>query len=331
MKNKRGQGYAGYILLSLIIGAFAVFLVITALSTTSDLIPGTDVKCSNSKYWSEERGLHDLLENLDNNKETSESFLFINNDCKLVSFTLNQGFGNILLSTEQPREPLLCLCKIERESSSEAVCEPNYCYKFKNFDSINNEQFSTEDLKDYVSLKFIKEGKTLRIISAGDEKQAQPLIYSKSDQTKYLDETGLINRLVIIFNTKQITSYLPIVKLKESGFLIPQEITNKEGFTQLFDLKLSYSKLPGQTNEDYLINAKEIDPNAVKAALIEINLEKSKLNGLNKDKIVLYYKVNNKWAYSKLTCEEASTKFLCKTSLTGFSNQFAISTIEEVA
>ena len=223
---------------------------------------------------------------------------------------------------------MLCLCKIE-----ESKCKPYDCYKFENYEKINQEQFLTEDYDNYLFLEFIKEGKTLYIKPVGYKKPIEPASYTKSEISEKTDPKGLIKELKITFNVKDIKSFNPFVDVKEPGLLLPAGIPNMEGFTQLFDINISHPPLYGQSIEDYIVNPRPIDINVVKSAYILISLPKNKYEILTepqKQNINLYFKLGQEWKKSKMLCQEAENEVLCEANIEGFSQNFAISIEEQI-
>src|SRR3989338_11303505 len=151
MKSKKGEEEIG---LAIFFGVLAAMLIVAAIIT----IPGKFIKtkskidCQNAKWWDGEQSLKTLLKEVDNGEY--REFMFYNKDCYLVSFSFLQGSAANKIEYPQalPREPLLCLCSIQDEA-----CKPHSCFKFKNYEKINNEQFSTKDFEKYTFLEFIKE------------------------------------------------------------------------------------------------------------------------------------------------------------------------------
>ncbi len=304
----------------------AVIIMVTAL--LSILEKEKEVDCLNSNLWDNKRGLKDFLKDVDKKDFSSAEFFFDNDGCKIVSFSFLHGIeGNkIQYSNPLPKEPILCLCDIESSLLGETKCSPYDCYKFKNYEQINSRQFSTEDYKKYMILRFIKDGSTLRIEPIGAEKEPEPVYYKKEGETK-TDPNNLIHSLNILFRTRDIGSFIPFVEIKDTEFLLPEGIPNVEGFTFLFDLNLALPPLQGQTKEDYLINHQKINPDLVKQALIILSLDKNKFVNLSreqKDNLGLYYRTKDKWKAEKLECIEQE-EVLCQAVLKEFSENFAAS------
>ncbi len=325
MKNKKAQvtSTTQDILIGLIAGAVFAVIFFYASNAFGSILQKQKVDCSNSKWWNSERGLKDILKDVD--KGEYAEFMLYNDDCNLVSFSFIQGINKIEFPHAQTKEPMLCLCKIE-----DKTCKPYNCHKFKNYDQINTEQFSTENLESYVFLKFEKEGKTLRINAVGTEKPIEPVTYTKQETQTKTDETNLINKMVVRFTSRDIKSFTPIVKIqKEKGLLLPEGIENIEDFTMFFDIDLAYPPSYGQAEEEYLTKHESIDKDKVKEVFIEINIPKDKFNKLTfnqQENLKLYYKKEQKWEGSKLKCDETDKTILCNTIIKGFSKNFAIST-----
>ncbi len=307
----------------LLIGALIFVIMLYALNVFESNLPGTKKpQCENSHFWDGKKALSDLLKNVDDGEY--EEFLFYNENCKLVSFSFVQGVSKIQYPQALSRSPKLCLCEVEDE-----ICNPYDCYEFKNYEQINYEQFLTEGLDNYVFLKFVKDGKTLRIDAVGEKKESEAIVYTKQEPPLKTDPQALINRMSVIFESSSIKNYKPIVSLKESGFLVPQGVPNVEGFTTFFDLNLALPPSYGQTEEDYLLHHENIDPNIVKQAYLELVLQKEKWNKLatdQKENVTLYYKVESEWKSVPMKCEEQQNNVLCGTILNSFSNNFAVST-----
>lgn len=332
MKDKRGVAginISNELIIEIVAALFFIIILFFAWNSFASIMPKSGVQCLNTKWWDDKGGLKDMLKEVD--KAGSKEFMFYNNDCNLVSFSFTQGptKNKIEFPYPLPKEPQLCLCKIEASISEPDLCKPYDCYKFKNYDQINEEQFSTKDMKDYVGLKFIKDGKTLRIETVGTEKPIEPIEYKKSETQTKTDEEGLINNLVVLFSSREIKQFTPIIRLKDQGFLLPEEVDNVGGFTMFFDLELALPPSYGQTEDDYLTDHKTIDPNMVQKAFIQLSIKKEKLDSLSKyqqDSIVLYYKKGQEWKSSYLECKKDNEPVLCSAVLNGFSSNFAIST-----
>ena len=143
MKNKKGDIN---ISLEFIIHLFLAFIMLGVLAWAVinflDIIEKKpEASCLNDKLWDNERGLKDLLKEVDKGKDSN--FIFYNENCKLVSFSFLHGSeGNkIEYSHSLPREPFLCLCMIESSVLQQDQCKPYDCYTFKNYNQINTEQF----------------------------------------------------------------------------------------------------------------------------------------------------------------------------------------------
>lgn len=329
MKDKRGSIEISWEFIAHLV--FAVALIIAIFWGTRailSLMGDSKAQCANDIYWDNPRGLEDILKKVD--KGESANFFFLNNDCNLASFSFVQGSSKIEYPNALPREPLLCLCKIE-----DSICKPYDCYKFKNYDQINSNQFSTENLERYVFLKFTRDGRTLRIDAIGTEKTPEQKSYARSDPelTAKIDPSGLIHKLNIIFMTRDIEGFNPIVEITETGLLLPTGVENIEGFTKLFSIRLAQPPLSGQTLDDYVANPREIDPDQVKTAVLIIsvpNEKYSKLSAAQKQNIKLYYQKDQEWKNVSMVCESRETETLCGARLNEFSSNFAISAVSGV-
>ena len=304
----------------------AVIIMVTAI--LSSLEEEKEVGCLNSNLWDNKRGLKDFLRAVDKKDFSEAEFFFDNDNCKIVSFSFVQGIESspIQYPNPLPKEPILCLCNLEFSLLESTKCIPYDCYKFKNYNEINSEQFSTEDYKKYIILRFIKDENTLRIEPIGAEKEPEPVYYKREIESK-TDPNNLIHSLNILFRTREITSFMSFVKIKDAGFIIPKGIPNVEGFTFLFDINLAMPPLQGQTEEDYLTNHQKINPALVKQALVVLPLDKNKFTNLNEEQkttLALYYKTQNEWKAERLECVEEEV-VLCQSVLNEFSENFAVS------
>ncbi len=356
MKNKKGSiDIQTYALFSLIVAVLLIIIIVLKAPIFSDILLPDKASCSNSKSWDGSNGLKEILKDLDSGAPSSQ-FLFYNNDCNIVSFSLRQVGNEIPYPGVQPREATICLCDIDRNIITGNVeCDPYDCYKFKNFDEVNSEQFSTEDLETYTVLSFVKDDKTIRVNSPTGEKAPKPIVYTRSGVTP-VDVTGLLNKLSVTFETIRIKSYIPIVKVKEAGFIVPEGVPNIEGLTTLFDLDLAVppdttttetNREPGhfypapqfmelgskptaenfEAAERYIENHNSIDPNLVSRAEIELAISKTKVDKLPQQErnLGLYYKKGNTWLQVPLRCIEIATEYICSATFNDFSNNFAIS------
>lgn len=336
MRGKRGElSIANNIIMGGIWALLVIGIILLATKSYAAIISpaGPSDLCMNSQWWDNDRGVKSILKSLEKD-ETSGEILFFNDNCNVVSFSMSQGINSIPYPGVQPRAPSLCLCYVDRSIiSGDVTCEPHSCYTFSKFDRINDKQFSTEDLDDYVYLRFIKDGRTLRVEAVGQQKPSAPLQYTSPTTENALDPTGLLNQLVVIFKTPQIKAFTPILKEKQTGFLLPAQIPNVQGFTTFFDLDLAKPMLPGQSIDDYYNTHENIDPNLVTNALIEFKIPLEKTRGLTpyqKNNLALYYEKDNTWKISPLSCSEQPEGFICGARLTEFSSSFAISTIRLV-
>lgn len=324
MKGKRGSIEISWEFIAHLVFAIALILAILwGTKAILSLMGKSKAQCANDIYWSNPHGLEDTLKRIDNGENAN--FFFLNNGCSLASFSFVQGASKIEYPSALPREPLLCLCKIE-----DNICKPYDCYKFKNYDQIDSKQFSTENLEKYVFLKFTRDGRTLRVDAIGTEKAPEQKGYTRSDPelTAKIDPSGLIHTLNIIFMSREIEGFNPIVEITETGLLPPQGIENVEGFTTLFSIRLAQPPLYGQALDDYVANPREIAPNQVKAAVMIIsvpNEKYQKLSAIQKQNIRLYYQKDQEWKNIPMICESSETETLCGVRLNEFSNSFAVS------
>ncbi len=338
MRNKKGEEILTKIIFDAVIALMFIVVGILIWKAVAGVLPKQEAyyTCSNGAMWESTRGLRDTLDQLDSGEVTTAEFLSYNKNCKLVSYSLVQSrIPEIEYPRIQPREPMLCLCDIDNSYlKRQKVCKPyDDCFRFKNFDQINTEQFSTEDLKDYVLLRFTKNGKILNIESITSQKDPEPITYTKQEADNPLDSTGLINKMIIVFDTNKIKSFNPIVKQKITELIIPEAIPNIQGFTNFFNIDLALPPLQGQSQQDYFNNPDVIAPNRVKRAFLQISIPKDKLTLLTefqKNNLALYYKKEMIWKITPLNCLETDKEFLCNARLNDFSNEFAISTLRLV-
>ena len=321
VKNKK----AVYEITNIFLGILAAVLLIGALILASQAVSNAFFKkstqCENYKWWDGKNSLKEILKQVD--EGNIKEYLFYNNGCPLISFTFSQGIGKITYPYTLSNEQSLCLCTIE-----DKVCKPYDCYKFKNYEKINQEQFSTLDLKNYVFLKFIKDGKILRIQVISTEKELEPVKYFSQGINTKTDQNNLINELSIKFKTK-IDSFIPIVTQKKQSLLLPEGIQNIDGFTNFFDIELAQVSNIKELETNY----KKIDPSEVENTYIKLRIDKEKFNlvqAQDRDKIYLYYKKDQTWQQTKLECSESETDVYCMGNLDGFGNNFAISIGNEI-
>ena len=141
-------------LLYIIVGAFITLALFSFLVKILPLL--TSPKCQNAADFDQ---VSLLLGNIDANKITNQEIFFNNNNCKLVSFSKQQNYNLIPEPSKKPNtNTYLCLCNIDG-----GICKPYNCKGLTAISQINQEQFSTEDLGDYLFLTFIKEGASLKI------------------------------------------------------------------------------------------------------------------------------------------------------------------------
>jgi|GEM_PF-6183999 len=327
MKSKKGvDDIVQNILLGAVIAIPIILAIMYASNTLGDILhkSSTNVACTNAQWWEKPGNLRSILKNVDTDESKGE-FFFYNDNCNLVSFSFTQGINEIPYPGVQPRQPVICLCKIERELiSREPTCKPYDCYTFKNIDEINHEQLSTEDLKPYVFLKFIKNGKNLIIEPLSDQKAADPIEYIKKENTE-LDKIGLVNNLMLLFKTRKIRAFVPIIKLKEDSLVQPEGIPENKvpilGFT--IDLVI-----PDETRinlQDYKQTHQEIKSDLIKGADIELNILENKVSKISTE-TELFYKQGNNWESTKLLCTSKEKKIMCRGVTLGFSNDFLIMT-----
>ncbi len=329
MKSKKGTvEISSEFLIDVIKGVLLLGAVIIMVVALLSIFEKSNVECLNSRLWDDKDGLKDFLKKADKKDFSEGEFFFDNEDCKIVSFSFLQGIeGNkIKYPNPLPKEPVLCLCQLESSLLEQTQCMPHDCYKFTNYQEINNKQFSTENYKKYMVLRFVRDGNTLRIEPIGAEKDPEP-VYYKREQETLADPGGLIHSLNILFRTSDIASFMPLVKIKEEVFLLPQEIPKVEGFTFLFDMELALPRLEGQTEEDYLVNRRKISPDLVRQALVVLELDKTKFVGISQEQkgnIAIYYKTKDGWNSERLKCIE-NENILCQSVLNEFSENFAVS------
>ncbi len=329
MESKKADiNISSEFLIDVIKGLLLLGAVIIMVAALLSILEDDDIECTNSNFWDNKRGLKDFLGDVDKRDFSEAGFFFDNDGCKIVSFSFVQGIegSQIQYSNPLPKEPILCLCNLESSLLEKTMCMPYDCYKFKNYEQINRKQFSTEDYKKYMLLRFVKDGNTLRIEPIGKERDPEPVYYKREGETK-TDKNNLIHSLNILFRTREIDSFVPFVGIKDAGFILPKGIPNVEGFTFLFDINLAMPPLQGQTEEDYLTNHQKISHDLVKQALLVLSLNKNKFDNLTdsqKNSLALYYKEENEWKSERLECIEDEA-VLCQAVLNSFSENFAVS------
>ncbi len=324
MKNKKAQLEINHkILVEVMAAVFFALILFLTIKAIAGVLPGKhQADCTNDKWWDDPRGLKEILKEVDKGKY--KEFMFYNENCNLVSFSFRQETP--IQHPDAPTlEPRLCLCNLDGD-----LCDPYDCYKFKNYKQINTQQFSTEPLEKYVFLKFIKQDEeTLIIDFTSAKKQPEPIKLEEPSLQISPEAAKLINSMTVLFNTREIKDFRPIVKnVQQTEDVAPVGIDNIKGFTFLFDLDLANPPVYGQSDEDYLRNYLPIDQNAVKQALIEFKIDKTKysaLDSVQKEKVALYFKKDDKYESVLMKCQEVTSEIMCKAFLNDFSSNFAVS------
>ena len=323
--NKRADVKLGYIILITVgFAVVTVALYFTVLPNLLKIISSSPSKarCSNTDEWI---NVEKILKKFDAGESVKLETPFYNNNCNLVSFTFSQNPATFKISSGGINlgiEPMLCLCNVVSDS-----CIPDNCYVLKNFDSINGQQFETSSFKPYTILKFTKNERNLIIDFVGDKKEAEKKEYLFSDEYRVLDPKLLVRKLSITFSTPEISSFLPIVDVKDEQQFTPEGVPNVPGFNLFFDLKLTevIKDLPLSALRE---NPKLISSGIVKSADIELNVAKDKFSKVPEDlknSIKLYYLRDGKWEFSRLNCEEQENNNVCSGSLLGFGDSFVVS------
>ncbi|HIH25523.1 hypothetical protein J4476_00240 [Candidatus Woesearchaeota archaeon] len=318
MKKKAILGVTPEILVGIIVAVmFIIGLVFIAAPKLIKLLPGqqSSNECSNIAEWN---NIKSVLEKFDSSELSSSESPFYNKECNLVSFTLSQGLGKIKPAFNINSESQLCLCNIEDD-----LCRQSSCYILKNFNAINSQQFETSDFKDYLILKFVKDGKTLLINPIGDKKEPEPILYSYSEQFKIFDESNIVNSLTLEFKSTEVNSFIPLVESKQPEQFNPVGVTIVPGFTSYFSIKIikPVEDLPLSSVKS---NPEFIDNNAVAFAHVVLNIPSEKLALIN-DEPAIYY-LTDDWHSSQLSCVKDTEKnSLCSADIDGFSNDFILS------
>src|SRR3989338_7432952 len=142
--KKRGTISTGLeIIIGLVFALFIIFTFIFIINNFESLFDQSKVICNNRADWS---GITSLLDSL--KERVPKSLVFYNDNCNLVSFSLDLGLQNhkILPDFEIQKNPKLCLCKVVDAK----LCQPYRCYKFKNIDVVvdqDNKPFLFNSLK----------------------------------------------------------------------------------------------------------------------------------------------------------------------------------------
>jgi len=317
--NKRGMTseFLGKFI-SIFMGALIILSAIFLIYKFSDLFFQKDVICANSGQWDKVKS---VIKNIESDS-LYESFLFFNGDCKLASFTPSQQIQNYKIKPTHSlgKNPELCLCKIDGD-----LCKPYECHEFSDFNQIlgkSGSQFTTFGAADYNTLKFIKDGKTLRI-EGEIFKNPEPILYKYEQKYLALDETHLVDEMLTQFKTGDINSFLPIINIKKEN--IPNNIENIPGITKYFTFNLVIKPAEGMDLEDYKLNPELIDPNLIDVSLIIFRFDKTELESLSDKKLSLFSENNGIWKSTPMDCELIDNNYKCIAKLEGFGKNFVIS------
>ena len=311
--------------ISIIIASFVLlFIFIPFSSKFVNLLyhSKSQADCMNKAEWDK---IEELSKKFDGDEIKKAEITFFNDNCNLVSFTASHGLQNHRISPtfNLGNQPLLCLCYVYDDS-----CIKEACYKFNSIDSINPRQFSTHDYKGNNGiLRFVKNNKQLFIEPVLELKSPEVINYASSPEYNPLDRNNLINKLGLTFNTREITSFLPIVEVKTDPRFVPEGINNIEGFTMLFDIRL-IAHTKNVAVSSLVQSNKEISYINVEKAFIELNIRKERFSKLPenlKNHVKLFYLKNNLWELARLSCSETVDYYLCSSYLNGFSDTFVLS------
>lgn len=123
--------------------------------------------CENKDSFNQ---ISQLLEEMDSGKIQQQEIFFNNKNCKLVTFSAQQGYNNKINPPEKHpnSNAYICLCYIKENNCKNAECKGLYIIK-----QINKEQFTTIGQQNYLFLMFTKEGDILKI-NQNEQKSATP-------------------------------------------------------------------------------------------------------------------------------------------------------------
>lgn len=308
MSSKRGViEESGKILIWLIAAAVVILIFILFSSSIISLLTGK-VSCSNKEQWNV---LKSSFDSLDSNTILSDNIIFFNGECKIASFSPNQALQNYNLKPnfEIGSKPKMCLCQVK-----ESTCIPYDCFTFDNFDKINDEQFSTLELKPYVYISFSRDNKILRAYSNTEKIDPEPVRFIYNPEYSNFDKAGLVSELLVKFNSLSLKAVIPKINLVDK---IPESVPKVESFSTHFTLDLLAS----------VSDEQPIDNSLIDTMLLIISVPKDKFNSLPiklKDKVVLYYKNSDSWIFSPLTCKESIDSYDCRTSVSGNPRDFVL-------
>ncbi|HLC86503.1 MAG TPA: transglycosylase SLT domain-containing protein [Candidatus Nanoarchaeia archaeon] len=321
--NKKGDilGMPPAVFAVIVLSALIViFLIVPFGSKVMKLFSPSKTDCINQEEWPK---LLSILKKLDEGELDKWETQFFNKNCNIVSFTFSHGLQNHKIKPGSRislgNEPQLCLCEVKEEA-----CYSSLCYKFKNFEAINSKQFETTDYADQLTIKFNKNNKNLLVDVVGLMKEPEPVAYTFSEDYKLLDPSGLVNKLVVNFGSREISSFIPIVEVKPADQFAPVGVPVVKDFTFFFDVKLARTvkDLPLSAVKD---NPQIIDPNTVESAEIQLNIPKQTMNNLPQDlrsHVKIYFFKNGVWKFSNLECSENINNYVCSTLINGFSENF---------
>ncbi len=188
-------------LTEIIIGVIIAFALFALIFKFYPLL--STPKCENSADFDL---ISTALDRLDKGDSTQEEIFFNNNNCKLVSFSSQQAYNKIPVPQNNPKTNVyLCLCILDSGN-----CKAYKCKGLDSINQINEEQFSTENFRDYTFLTFIKDGVKLKIYTVSKD----VLNEEDADSSEELDAALLLPE-----NIKNIDL------TKEQFKTIPAEIT----------------------------------------------------------------------------------------------------------
>ncbi len=304
--------------IGLVFAALVIFIFVFISNNFLELFNQDKGSCDNKLQWN---GVKDLVKNLD--KGEVKSMIFINEKCNLVSFSFSLGLQNhpIQPDFEVAKDPQLCMCKVDGEN-----CKHYKCYKLTDVTAIvdeNDKPFTTSELQPYTYLTFTKLNNKLVVQTIGNFKSPEPI--TGALDVKEFNENNILNKLTILFNTRSIKSFIPIINIKSDSLFIPEGIPKDHNLPYLFDIDLGLPSKESLGNLQYLSNHESIDTNFVVQADIELSIPKNILENIDSSNIALYYKNFDSWKSSRLSCETLENFYLCKSNIKGFSKEFAIS------
>jgi len=330
MFNKRGNVGAEaprILALEIIPAVFILIIMVAIVGTLLVLYFSNDPECDNYLQW---EIVEEALEKIDKASDGQVGIQFYNEGCYLTGFSdpiTNQDNAIIRGKNVGPNTQL-CLCNLD-----EIRCNAYNCKELKYINLIqdkNEEQFTSIGLQEYAGVEFIKQGKTLTLLSA---EQAKYIDFTYTNNPKYnLLDQGMIKDMSLKVRGEGIEgaiTVLPVVTLKDTPTLPPQGIPSQSYFFDIDIRKVSVS-MEDITIQQFLLNAKTVDPSDIKESKLTINLLKT---ALTEKQIYGPLKINylkgNKWNTKEMECytvtQDTAEVYQCTFTLDGFAKEFAIS------